>query len=462
MTGRTDTLWLLAGPLLALAVYAGTSGAALDGEGRVVLALTAWMALWWITEAVPIAVTALLPMPVLALTGVQDFGTTSLSYGHKIIFLALSGFVLAAAVERWGIHRRVARVVLSVFGGSAGRLVAGFMIVSALLSMWISNTATCILMLPIALSVLGRDSHPNLAPALLLGTAYACSMGGMTTLIGTTTNMFFAGYAEDSLGVPVAFLKWTAFSAPVALALGLVIWAVLTRVLFPVPGTLTAPPREAAEPWTAGAKGTVFVFALTALGWVFAPLLARLPGLSALSMYEVGMVALVALFVIPAGRGERLMDWKTARSSVPWGVLFLIGGGLALAKAFTAFGVSEFLATQFASLGGLPGWALILLMVALMVFLTEVTSNVASLTALTPVLASVALAVGLPPILAVSAIALAASCAFMLPVATPPNAIAFGSDRVTMRQMVRAGVVLNLIAIPVVGLYAFLVGPLAF
>ena len=457
-----DALWLLGGPLLAGVVFLSTAGAELGTEGRIVLALTAWMALWWITEAVPIAVTALLPLPVLALTGTQGFGTTSLSYGHRIIFLALSGFVLAAAVERWGIHRRVARTVLAVFGGSAGRLVAGFMIVSALLSMWISNTATCILMLPIALSVLGRDSHPNLAPSLLLGTAYACSIGGMTTLVGTTTNMFFAGYAEDSLGTPVAFLQWTAFSAPVAVVLGLVIWAVLTRVLFPVDRVPDLPEVAEREPWTAGARGTAVVFALTALGWVFAPWLAELPGLGALSMYEVGLVALVALFVLPAGKGERLMDWKTAQEKVPWGVLILIGGGLALAKAFTTFGVSAFLASTLQGAAGLPGWALILLMVALMVLLTEVTSNVASLTALTPVLASVALAVGLPPILAVSAIALAASCAFMLPVATPPNAVVYGSGRLHMRQMVRAGVVLNAIAIPVVALWAYAVGPLMF
>ena len=448
----------MAGALAALAVWGLLTvlDADLGREGRIVLAMAVLMAVWWITEAIPIAVTALVPLLVLPLTDVQEFGAVSASYGHKIIFLALSGFLLATALQRWGVHRRIAALVLSRFGGSPGRLVAGFMAASFVLSMWISNTATAILMLPVALSLLGADEDHNLAPALLLGICYACSVGGMSTLVGTTTNLFFAGYAESSLARPIGFAEWTGFALPLAVGLGIAIWLVLTRWLFPVRALSGAVASEALGAWSKPERRVALVFAATALAWMVLPLT------TPITMYQVGMIALFALFLLPSGTGEQLLDWPAARAGVPWGVLLLIGGGLALAKAFGTFGVSTFVAGIVTGAAGLPGWAALLLMVALMVFLTEMTSNVASVTALTPVFASIALPFGLSPMVVVAAITLAASCAFMLPVATPPNAVIYGSERVEMRQMVRAGLVLNGLAIGLVSLWVGLAGPVYF
>ncbi|HMB72710.1 MAG TPA: DASS family sodium-coupled anion symporter [Gammaproteobacteria bacterium] len=478
MRTRASAIGLWGGVVLSVLVYllvpaemVDAQGAAsqLSPAGRIVLALMCLMAAWWIFEAIPIYVTALLPLLLLPVTGVQSFAETAVSYGHPIIFLAFSGFAIAAALEKWHVHRRIAIAIVSVAGQSPRRLIAALMLASALLSMWISNTATAILMLPVALSLI--DSHdadagasPNFAPCLLLAICYSCSMGGMTTLTGTTTNMFFAGYLDSELGRPVSFAAWMGFSGPIAVVMLAAIWFLLTFVLFPLRrarlGSGAAQMLEQQsvnEPWTSGGLRTASVFVCVALCWFALPLLERVPGLQALDMYIVGTAGVLALFVVRSkGRdGEPLLDWGTARGRIPWGILLLIGGGLSLAAAFSRFGVSEFLALQVAELNQLPLAVVFLVVVALMVFLTEVTTNVASLTALTPVFASVAVSLRIEPAVVIALLAVAASCAFMLPVATPPNAIVFGSERIRIGQMARAGICFNVLAIVVITTWGY-------
>ena len=347
---------LVAGPLLATLLYVwipeGLPDPAggvlrLGTAGRVTGALVGLMAIWWMTEAIPIFVTALLPAIVLPLTGVQDFFDTTAVYGHPLIFLALGGFVLALGLERWELHRRFAAFVLRIVGNGPRRLVGGFMIVSASLSMWISNTAASVIMLPIALSVIGADNqtaeyHPRFRICLLLATAYACSIGGMGTLIGTGTNVYLASFVQSELERDLSFAAWMRLGVPLVLVLLPLAWLLLTRVIFRLPAVAGTDPRVVLpDPrvvlpdqglWSTGEKRTFAVFCLAVVGWVGAPLWVKLPFLGNVSDPSVAMVCMLLLFLIPDGRGEggALMDWDTA-VKLPWGVLLLFGGGLALA-----------------------------------------------------------------------------------------------------------------------------------
>ncbi len=466
------------GLFLALLVYlfAPELAIGVDGDvhtlsqnGRIILMMMTIMAVWWVLEVIPIYVTALLPLLILPITGTQNFPDTAVSYGHSIIFLALGGFFLAAALERWDIHKKFANGVLSLVGNDPKRLIGGFMFASAVLSMWISNTAAAIIMLPIALSVIhAHDKESgksdNFAPCLLLAICYACSMGGMTTLIGTTTNMFFAGYMETVMGHEISFIRWMAFSGPVALIMLLLIWWLLTYILLPVKSASPTKGRISnylldTIPWTRDSIATLLVFLLVALSWIAMPLINKIPGLQHLTMYIVAVIGILLLFSIPASSQPRgLLDWKTASGKIPWGVLLLIGGGLSLARAFSNFGVSEYLALQVSAISVLPLFFIFLAIITLMVFLTEVTSNVASVTALTPVFAAMAFSLGVNSTVILASITLAASCAFMLPVATPPNAVIFGSERVGMTQMVRAGFILNIVGIIVITVWSYFFG----
>ena len=336
---------LVAGPLLAALLYLWIPEGIQDpagGElllgtaGRVTSALVGLMAIWWMTEAIPIFVTALLPAIVLPLSGVQDFFDTTAVYAHPLIFLALGGFVLALALERWQLHRRFAAFVLRIVGNGPRRLVGGFMIVSAALSMWISNTAASVIMLPIALSVIGADSqtadyHPRFRMCLLLGTAYACSIGGMGTLIGTGTNVFLASFVQSELQRDLSFAAWMRLGVPLVLVFLPLAWLMLTRVIFRLPAVaetdLSAEVLPEQGPWSTGEKRTLAVFCLAVVGWVGSPLLVKLPLFANLSDPGVAMLCMLLLFLIPDGRGEgnALMDWDTA-VKLPWGVLLLARG----------------------------------------------------------------------------------------------------------------------------------------
>lgn len=486
---RTTVQWigLAAGPSLAGAVYlllpdsyiaAGGGTIELGHAGRATAALGSWMAVWWMTEAIPIYATALLPLSLFSLFGVTSIRQAATPYGHELIFLFMGGFILALSMQRWGLHRRFALGTLSFVGSKPRRIVAGFMFVTAMLSMWVSNTATTITMLPIALSVISmtreRQGSANFAACLFLGIAYAASIGGIGTLIGTPPNLFLASFVERQMGRTVGFTTWMGIGIPLVLVFLPVTWWLLTRVLFSFPDdTLEGEEaalekeREGLGPMNRGERITLFVFALTAACWITRPLLAKLEvfgarPLAGLTDTGIAVSAAVALFLIPVDARSRrfTMNWETA-VKLPWGILILFGGGLSLAAAVQGNGVGAYLGFKVGSLAGVPGIVLVLFVTALMIFLTELTSNTASTATFVPILFSIAPALGMDPLLLIVPATIAASCAFMLPVATPPNAIVFGSGRVTIPQMCRAGIWLNLIGIGLVtGLVYALAVPL--
>jgi sodium-dependent dicarboxylate transporter 2/3/5 len=485
---RIKWIGLFAGPSLAALAYFLLPESYVDTQGvliafphaaRATAALGVWMATWWMTEAMSVAVTALLPLVVLPLSGALPIKDAASPYAHELIFLFMGGFILALSMERWGLHRRLAFSVLRRVGSEPRRLVGGFMLITAALSMWVSNTATAIMMLPIALSVIAvldgacEDGEPgaasrasdrhrrNFALGLLLGIAYAASIGGIGTLIGTPPNLFLASYAKSNLGIDISFVRWMAVGLPLVAAFLPITWLLLTRVLFPVGESGVARPDMEEVCGHLGRMGrgervTLAVFAGAALLWVTRPLLqgVSIAGgtpLAGLSDSAIAMAAALALFVIPVDVRTRdfVMDWSTA-SKLPWGLLLLFGGGLSLAAAVKATGVDEFIASRVASLAGLPPVVVVLLVVTLLIFLTELTSNTATTATLVPILAALAPGMGLKPLLLIVPAAIAASCAFMLPVATPPNAIVFGAGYLTVPQMSRAGIWLNLIGIALI------------
>ena len=477
---------LFAGPLLAICCYlllpdtylsqAGES-VELANSARIVAALAVLMACWWMTEAIPVYATALAPLVLFPLLGVKDIGATAQSYGEEIIFLFLGGFILALAIERWGLHRRLALNVLSAVGSRPAAIVGAFMAVSAGLSMWVTNTATTIMLLPVAISVIGllpdadREGDNTIAPfglCLLLGIAYASSVGGMGTIIGTAPNVFTVSFLNEEAGIQIGFLDWMKFGVPLVIVFVPFIWLVLTRWVFPLqrghlPGAeemLTAE-RDGLPPFSRAEKLTLTVFVLTAMLWVTRPLLGQITvgewqPLAGLTDPGIAMLAALTLFLVPVDlrRGQFLMDWETA-VRLPWGLLLLFGGGLALAAAIVSTGLSAFLGAQAAALGDWPLWLIILTVIAGVVFLTELTSNTATTATLIPLLFAIATGLDLPPLLLVLPATFAASCAFMLPVATPPNAIVFGSGLITIPQMSRAGLRLNMAAIVLVTFAAY-------
>ena len=412
------------------------------------------MAVWWMTEALPIPATALVPLLLFPLLGVADVQDAAAPYANPLIFLFLGGFVLAKGMERWHLHRRLALGLIARIGTSPRRLVLGFVAASGLLSMGISNTATALMMLPIGLSVVEvvrGDEHEtqSFGIALMLGIAYACSVGGMATLIGTPTNALLAGFVREAYDVDLSFAGWLAVGLPLALVGLGIVYLVLTRWTFRV-GTETSLEAQAfvrTERAAMGATSTperrvAVVFGIVALLWITRPLLSG--GLPGLTDTGIAIAGALALFALPSGTGDRLLDWESART-LPWGVLLLFGGGLSLAAAVQATGLAAWIGTQLALAQALPALVVVGLVVTVIVFLTEMTSNTATAAAFLPVLGGLTL--GIDPIAVLAAAALAASCAFMLPVATPPNAIVYSSDLLSVRDMARAGIVLNLLFI---------------
>jgi len=441
---------------------------ALGHAGRATAGLAVWMAAWWMTEAIPIYATALLPLAVLPLVGARSIRDAASPYGHELIFLFMGGFIVALAMQRWSLHRRIALVTLSRLAASRAQMVGAFMLVTAALSMWVSNTATAIMMLPIAVSVIesgGDDEEESrrFSICLMLGIAYAASIGGIGTLIGTPPNLFLASWAERELETPIGFARWMAVGLPIVLLMLPATWWLLTRVLYPVgrSGLVAGADlarRSLAElgPPSRGERIVAVVFVATALTWITRPGLqaisiAGVSPLAGLTDAGIAIGAALALFVIPVSWRHQTfaMDWETARQ-LPWGVLILFGGGLSLADALSANGVSDWIGHHVQGLSGAPPLVVVATIAGIVIFLTELTSNTATTAALVPILASMAPGLGVPPLMLAVPAALAASCAFMLPVATPPNAIVFGSGRVSIAQMCRAGFWLNLIGIAVI------------
>lgn len=440
-----DNTVIILGPLLSTLVFALSLGSGLSQDASATAAVTVLCLLWWVLEPIPIPVTSLLPLALFPLFGVLDSGAIAAAYGSPLILLLLGGFLLSKAMESSGAHRRIALLMVKLFGGdNPRRLVLGFMSASALLSMWISNTATALMLLPVALAILDTSEQRDLAVPLLLGIAYAASIGGMGTPIGTPPNLVFMEVYTNETGSSVSFTRWMSWALPVVVLMVPLAGLWLTRRL-PAHGNLSLP---ALGPWSVAQKRVLTVFLITAIAWMtrkepFGGWSAwfDLPNANDAS---VAFIAVVVLFLLPDGRGARLLNWETA-VQIPWGVLLLFSGGITIATAFTASGLSGVFADALSGLSALPVFLIVGLVALSVSFLTETTSNTASTTLLMPVLAATAAGSGLDPLLLMVPAAMSASCAFMLPVATAPNSIIYGSGLVATREMAREGFVLNLL-----------------
>ena len=493
-------LGLLAGLALAAAIYA-LMPQDVPHNAKLTAATAVLMGVWWMTEALPLPATALIPLVVFPTLGEDiTLDKVGASYGNNIIFLFMGGFLLALAMQRWNLHRRIALLTVKVMGTKPSQMVAGFMVATGFLSMWVSNTATAVMMLPIGVSVLllvtkigsgdgetapataeaggSRDTgevdlqddqlkeevvKSNFGTALMLGIAYSASIGSLGTIIGTPPNTLMAGYLSDAHDITIGFGQWMLVGVPLAVVLMALCWLLLTKVLFKpeiseIPGgkELIGEELHKLGPMSSGEKRVLALFVLAAAAWILVPILFDDPMIS-----DAGIAVAVGLllFLCPAGAapGVRLLDWETA-VKLPWGVLLLFGGGLALSAQFSTSGLTEWIGQQVQGLGGLPVVLLVLLMAGGILLLTELTSNTATAATFLPVAGGVAMGIGVDPMLLAIPVALAATCAFMLPVATPPNAIAFGSGYVTVSQMIRGGVWLNLIALVLITLTTMTLG----
>lgn len=471
---RLQRAWLavglLGGPLSALALASLPAPEGVPAAAWQVVALTAWMAIWWVAEPVPIAVTALLPVALLPPMGVAPIGEVAAPYANPLLFLFLGGFLLAEAIQRWSLHRRIAMLVLRVAGARPHQLVGGFMLATAGLSMWVSNTATAALMVPIGLSVLGLlerqggvGASRHMALTLLLGIALAANIGGMGTLIGTPPNALLAGFMAENYDIEISFAQWMLFAVPPALILLALAWWLLTRLVYPLPrepltGVAALIEEQAADlgRMSGPERRVAAIFALVAMAWVTRPLLqAWLPGIE-LSDAGIAMIAAVLLFAVPARWRERqfLLDWESARH-LPWGVLVLVGGGLSLGSAIESSGLAAAVAEGLATFGSWPTWGLVALVATVVMLMSHVTSNTATAAAILPLTASLTVSLGASPLLLAVPVAMAASCAFMLPVATPPNAVVFASGKLRVIDMVRAGALVSLVGVLLITLVVF-------
>jgi sodium-dependent dicarboxylate transporter 2/3/5 len=480
--------WRLAlGPALAGVVLLLSPGD--DPLVARMAAIAAWMACWWITEAVPIAVTALLPLVLIPVSRISPVGDVAVSYGRSTIFLFLGGFLIALSLEASGLHRRVALLIVKRVGSQPARLVLGFMLATWALSMWISNTSTTMLMLPIVLSVLAtareqggvEAQHKTLAVAILLGVAYSANMGGMATLVGTPPNLAFSRlFVQLFPEAPaVSFLQWMLVALPFSIVFLFLGWWLLTRVVFRLPRTELMGGRATIDGLIAGLgpvrrdeRVTGLVFGATALLWMTSAGLDLGPvsltgwrdalGLTGLVDDAVVAVAMaILLFVLPSADrpGEALLEWRLTRD-LPWGMLLLFGGGFALAAGFKDSGLSQWAGSRFEVLGEVSPWLVVALVALLLTFLTELTSNIATAEMMLPILATAATTLGMDPRALMIPATLSASCAFMMPVATPPAAIVYGSGQVPIRDMVRAGILFNFLGVALVmAAVAALAGP---
>lgn len=457
---------LIAGPVGFAAMLAFPPPAGLSDAGWTTAAVGAWMALWWMTEATALAVTALLPLILFPLLGLRGLEETAAAYANPLIFLFLGGFLLARAMRVWALDRRLALAVLGLAGASPARVVGGIMAVTAFLSMWVSNTATSMVMLPIGLSVVAlfaEREDAQLPPALLLGIAYAATIGGMGTIIGTPPNALFVGFMSESYGIEIGFAQWMLVGVPLVCVLLPLTWLVLTRVCFrldgaaaPAVATAIAAQRASLAAFSRAEMMVAILMGLVAAGWLFRPLLSDfLP----LSDAGIAMAGATLLFVLPADlkRGRFLLHWEEAMQ-IRWDVLILFGGGLALAAAIGASDLAPWLGERLAGLGALPTWALLLALGALIVLVGELASNTAMAAVFLPVAGAAALAMGEPAVTLTLPIALFATLGFMLPVATPPNAVIFGSGAVKMGHMLRAGAILDVVGILVVAVGVLTLG----
>jgi sodium-dependent dicarboxylate transporter 2/3/5 len=476
-----SVIGLLLGPFLFFLVLLLPIPEGFNEISMRVVAIALLMATFWITEAIPIAATSLLPIFLYPVMGVMSGSDTTLAYGNHLVFLLMGGFFIAVTVEKWQLHRRIALVTIRLVGDTANRIILGFMLATAFLSMWISNTASTLLMMTIGLAVISRTSqqvenlnggidtekgHFRFGIALMLGIAYASSIGGISTLIGTAPNAIFAGVVERQFGQTILLLDWMKFAFPLSMLMLIITWFYLTRVIYPpeidrIPGIQETLDQEAKDlgPVTREEKLIMAVFVLVALGWLLNGLLGgRGPDLIKDSTIAIG--GALMLFIIPSNLNTRefLLDWKTA-VTIPWDVLILFGGGFALAAGFSDSGLTHSVASLLIGLKGTSIVLIIAAIIGLIILLTELTSNTATASISLPIMIALAEALQIHPYSVMIGAVIAASFAFMLPVATPPNAIVFGSRYVTIPQMARAGAGLNIIGIILITLFVLLFLP---
>ncbi|WP_153445806.1 SLC13 family permease [Vibrio algicola] len=424
------------------------------------IGLATLMAVWWVTEAAPIPVTSFLPIILSPLLGTASIKEATAAFANPLIFLFLGGFLLSIAMEKWNLHKRVALLAMLTVGNKPAHQIGGLMMVTAFLSMWMSNTATAVMMLPIGMSIIGivcgekRDKNPEFASALLLGIAYSASIGGLATLIGTPPNALLAAYLADSYNMELGFGKWMMVGLPLSIIMLGFTWVWLTKISYKLPDTqegdatsLLGKQLKALGKLSKAEKWVAVIFVGAALSWVFRPLLAKWTGLP-INDTSIAMFAALLLFIIPINvkKQEFILDWESTKK-LPWGVLLLFGGGLSLAAQIKSSGLADFIGDSLASTGGMPIIIVMLIVTAAIIFLTEVTSNTATAAGFLPLLGPIAIAMGQSPAMLAIPAALAASCAFMMPVATPPNSIVFASGQLRIKEMIRAGFMLNIVGI---------------
>ncbi len=460
---RIQLIALIAGPAFALAIYFVPAPGDMKSEAWRLVALASWMVIWWLGEAVPIPVTALLPIPLMPLFDIDKMMPVAANFAHPIIFLFLGGFMLAAAMQRWGLHKRIALYIVTAVGTGPGQIIAGFMLATALLSMWISNTATTIMMFAVGLSIIECIAQKtpncpilrNFGVALMLGIAYSASIGGVGTLIGTPPNALLASYLQSNHGVQIDFFTWMQFGVPVILIMLPIAWILLTKGIFPTRdlrigdvGDVIKQELAGLGAMSRGERAVAIVFACAALGWILCRPLSGWTGLP-INDSIIALVAATVLFAWPISRenGCFALDWETAHH-IPWGILLMFGGGLALATGFDSTGLAEWIGGRVSGLA-VSTWALVFLTTVAIVYLTEITSNSATTATFLPILGAVAVGLAIDPRILTIPVAMGASMAFMMPIATAPNAIVFSYEEMKLADMVKAGFWLNLVAIAV-------------
>ena len=451
------------GPALFLIILLWFHPEGLSKEANAILASTIWIAIWWITEAVPIAITSLLPIVLFPLTGGMELAETTASFGHRYIFLYIGGFILAIAIERWNLHKRIALSIVQLIGTNVKNVILGFMVATAFLSMWISNTASSVMMLPIGMSIISQlmdnpktveNENQNFGKALMLAIAYSASIGGIATLIGTPTNLVLATIVQETYGIEITFSKWFMFGLPISLILLAICWKYLTEIAFTFkqkkfPGGRNEINKQLKSlgKLSYEEKMVLLIFVGTAFAWITRSFLLQklIPNLDDTI---IAVIAGILLFILPASKSKnrKLINWEEA-VKLPWGILLLMGGGLALAQGFKTSGLAEWIGGQLTLLEGASIFILLLFLIALVNFLTEITSNLATTAMILPILAPLSLVLDVNPLILMVGATVAASCAFMLPVATPPNAVVFGSGYLRIPDMAKTGVWMNLFSI---------------
>ena len=473
-----NIIGLILGPLVFSLILLFFEADGLSFEAKCILASTAWMAVWWVTECVPISVTALLPIVLFPLTGGMDLSTTTAAYGHKLVFLFVGGFMIALAIEKWHLHKRLALNIIRMTGSNKSRVILGFMLATAFLSMWISNTATSIMILPVGLAIISQlKDDPNtkeneneiFGKSLMIAIAYSASIGGMATLIGTPPNMVLAGVVEESYGIKLNMFDWMKFGVPLSSFLLMICWVYLTKIAFKFKNEEFSAGRDEIlrqikklGSFSNEEIKVLIVFTLTALGWISRGSIEKIFPL--IDDTIIAIFFAVILFIIPTSNNKSdktILVWDDT-IKLPWGILILFGGGMAIASAFGKSGLALWIADLLQNLNGIPLFLIILIIVTSINLLTEVTSNMATTAMLLPVLVTIALAIKIHPYFLLVSATLAASCAFMLPISTPPNAVVFSSGFLKIEDMFKKGIWMNMISIITITLVVYYTLPYVF